>query len=407
MADDEDELVFAEDEDSDAASDSERPWRLLIVDDEEEIHSVTRLALGSFRLQGRGLEFLHAYSGAQAREMLRAEPDIGLVLLDVIMETDDAGLQVARFIREELNNHFIRIILRTGQPGQAPERRVITEYDINDYKEKTELTAAKLYSVVYTGLSSYDDMRQLELARADLQRRNEEIQRAYEDLEKFSYMASHDLQAPLRTIHVFMECLQERIGDTLDPESADLLQRVSAAAQRLRGLISSLLELARVDTCDLQLSHVELGEVVDSIRESVTATLQKSGGRIDYDPAGLPRLTTEPTLIHLLLQNLVGNGLKYQPADRAPVVSVQARQEGDEWQISVADNGIGIEPKYLGRIFEEFERLHTRSEYEGSGIGLAICKRIVRRLNGRIWVESEPGKGSRFTVALPVAPATA
>ena len=146
-----------------------RSWKILVVDDEEEIHGVTRLALDGFECRGRSLQFLNAYSGKEACEIARNTPDIAVILLDVVMESDHAGLDVVRYIREELNNHFVRIILRTGQPGQAPEHQVITDYDINDYKYKTELTRQKLFTTVYTSISSYRDLIALDANRRGLE----------------------------------------------------------------------------------------------------------------------------------------------------------------------------------------------------------------------------------------------
>ncbi|MBK7002320.1 MAG: DUF3369 domain-containing protein [Rhodoferax sp.] len=145
-----------------------RPWRLLIVDDEADIHTVTRLALSKVTYKDRGLEILSAYSGAQGYEMLASEQDIALVLLDVVMESEDAGLRLARRIREELQNHLVRIVLRTGQPGQAPEQRVIVEFDINDYKGKTELTSQKLFTSVITSLRNYEGLLTIEKSRQGL-----------------------------------------------------------------------------------------------------------------------------------------------------------------------------------------------------------------------------------------------
>lgn len=143
-------------------------WKVLIVDDEPEVHAVTKLALNDFQFQHKRLEFFSAYSGSEARKLLLEHQDLAIVLLDVVMETDDAGLQVAQFIRGELQNQFVRIILRTGQPGQAPERQVIVDYDINDYKSKTELTAQKLFTVIMSSLRSYRDIISLEQSRLGL-----------------------------------------------------------------------------------------------------------------------------------------------------------------------------------------------------------------------------------------------
>ncbi len=141
------------------------PWRVLIVDDEPDVHDVTRMALARFRLDDRGLEFLHAHSAGEARAILEQERDIALLFLDVVMETDNAGLDLARWLRQEQGNHFTRIVLRTGQPGQAPEEKVIVEYDINDYKEKTELDRKKLFTTVFAALRAYRDLMQVEEAR--------------------------------------------------------------------------------------------------------------------------------------------------------------------------------------------------------------------------------------------------
>lgn len=166
---DEDELVFldeGEDSEQDAPLDS---WPILIVDDHEEVHKVTSLVLGGFEFEGKGLRLLHAYSGDEAKAMLRAEPDIAVVLLDVVMEKDESGLEVIEFIRHELRNSAVRIILRTGQPGQAPEQEVIVKYDINDYKEKTELTAQKLFTTIISSLRSYRDLRMIQSNKKGLE----------------------------------------------------------------------------------------------------------------------------------------------------------------------------------------------------------------------------------------------
>lgn len=145
-------------------------WKILIVDDEPEVHAVTKLALSDFIFQGKNLEFYSAYSGAEAKTLIQQHPDAAVILLDVVMETDDAGLLVASYIREQLRNERVRIILRTGQPGQAPERQVIINYDINDYKSKTELTAQKLFTVIMSSLRSYRDILSLEQSRQGLEK---------------------------------------------------------------------------------------------------------------------------------------------------------------------------------------------------------------------------------------------
>lgn len=164
------------------------PWLVLVVDDDHEVHSVTRLALDGFRFGGRRLQFLHAHSGAEARRMLEDNRGIAVMLLDVVMESDGSGLEVVEFVRNELRNPFLRIVLRTGQPGQAPETDVITRYDINDYKHKTELTRERLFTTVYTSLSTYRDLVTLDASRRGLEQVIEASARIFElrSLDEFA-----------------------------------------------------------------------------------------------------------------------------------------------------------------------------------------------------------------------------
>ncbi|MCP4137582.1 MAG: DUF3369 domain-containing protein [bacterium] len=167
---DDDELIFSDEVDEDSSAEkSTKAWKIVIADDEEEIHNITKMVLSDYTFEGIGFEFISTYSGEETKTILEEHPDAVMILLDVVMETDDAGLQVAKYIREELKNTFVRIILRTGQPGKSPERKVIMEYDINDYKEKTELTNQKLYTTVMSSLRSYRDLKIIERNRIGLE----------------------------------------------------------------------------------------------------------------------------------------------------------------------------------------------------------------------------------------------
>ena len=174
-----DDLVFSDEPSTATIGKQLAPWQVLVVDDDPAVHEVTKLVMAGFEMDGRTLEFSHCYSSAEARELLAVRNDIALILLDVVMETDHAGLVLARYIREELRNLNVRIILRTGQPGQAPEEQVIKDYDINDYKEKTDLTRRKLITVFYSGLRGYRDLMRIENARLGLRRSIEAIGQLY------------------------------------------------------------------------------------------------------------------------------------------------------------------------------------------------------------------------------------
>ena len=170
-----DDLVFSDEQAEPAIRKTLAAWQVLVVDDEPAVHEVTKLVMSDFEMDGRPLEFTHCYSAAEARSVLATRNDIALILLDVVMESEHAGLDLARYIREDLGNLNVRIILRTGQPGQAPEEQVIRDYDINDYKEKTDLTRRKLITVFYAGLRAYRDLMRIEHARLGLRRSIEAI----------------------------------------------------------------------------------------------------------------------------------------------------------------------------------------------------------------------------------------
>src|SRR5499427_4818919 len=166
----EDDIVHLIDDPGDRLPEQGPRWKIAVIDDEPAVHDGTRFALSDYRLNGQGLEILSAYSAAEGRELMRRHADVAVVLLDVIMESDTAGLGLVEYIRNDLKNETVRIILRTGQPGQAPERRVIVDYDINDYKAKTELTAQKLFSTMITALRSYRDIMTIEMSRNGLEK---------------------------------------------------------------------------------------------------------------------------------------------------------------------------------------------------------------------------------------------
>lgn len=175
-----DDLVFSDEQDVDQCSKPLNPWQVMVVDDEPAVHEVTELVMAGFEMDGRGLAFTHCYSAAEAHAALSQPNDIALILLDVVMESEHAGLDLARQIREDIGNLNVRIVLRTGQPGQAPEEQVIKDYDINDYKEKTDLTRRKLITIFYAGLRAYRDLMRIEHARQGLRRSIEAISQVYD-----------------------------------------------------------------------------------------------------------------------------------------------------------------------------------------------------------------------------------
>ncbi|HVL49156.1 MAG TPA: ATP-binding protein [Candidatus Thermoplasmatota archaeon] len=227
-----------------------------------------------------------------------------------------------------------------------------------------------------------------------------ELERSNADLQQFAYVASHDLQEPLRMVASYVQLIERRYRGKLDKDADEFIEYAVDGARRLQGLINDLLSYSRVGGSNAPFMEVDLGATVDTVRRQLAKTLEEKGARLVV-ATPLPTVRADPSQMVQILQNLVGNGLKFTAPGRAPEVSVSAERDEGAWRIAVRDNGIGIDPEYAERIFVLFQRLHSRETYPGSGIGLAICKRIVERHGGRIWVESKPGEGATFLFLLP------
>jgi len=230
-------------------------------------------------------------------------------------------------------------------------------------------------------------------AEEELRQAADGLARSNEELQQFAYVASHDLQEPLRAVAGYLTLIEEGLGDKLDERSRHHIAGAVQGAERMHTLINDLLELSRVDTRAEPFAPADLNAVLGIALENLTVRVRESGARILHEP--LPTLKVDANQMTLLFQNLVGNAIKFR-GEQPPEVHVSARADNGDWVFTVRDNGIGIEPQYFERIFRIFQRLHTRKQYPGTGIGLAICKKIVERHGGRIWVESQPGKGSSF-----------
>ena len=234
------------------------------------------------------------------------------------------------------------------------------------------------------------------------QKRVEEaLRRSNEDLERFAYVASHDLQEPLRTIASYVQLLENRYGDRLDADAREFIGYAVDGATRMRRLIDDLLAFSRVGTGAGPMAPCDAGAALDAALRGLGSALDDAQAVVARSP--LPSVQADPGQLETVFSNLIANAVKFRGA-AAPRIRVSAARDGPAWAFSVVDNGIGIEPEYFERIFVMFQRLHTRQEYPGTGIGLAICKKIVERHGGRIWVESEPGRGSTFRFTLPAAP---
>lgn len=250
-------------------------------------------------------------------------------------------------------------------------------------------------------LATFVDLTDRVHAELLLEQKLEELAKSNSMLEQFAYVASHDLQEPLRMVTSYLQLLKRRYEDKLDDNARQFIEFATDGADRMKGLIQDLLVFSRVGTQGKEMNSVSLEDVLKETLFNLSMALEESGGEVTHDP--LPTIYADDTQMAQVLQNLISNALKFH-GNEAPRIHVGAKLDGDRWLISVSDNGIGIEDQYCEGIFEIFQRLHNRDTYPGTGIGLAIVKKIVERHGGRIWVESLPEQGSTFHFTLTKSP---
>ena len=227
-----------------------------------------------------------------------------------------------------------------------------------------------------------------------------ELERSNAELQQFAYIASHDLQEPLRMISSYLQLLERRYKGELGQDADDFIAFAVDGAKRMQGLINDILQLSRLGTQEKSLQTTDCGAVFHQALTNLRASIEDCCAEVTHDP--LPMTKADPTQLVQLFQNLLGNAIKFR-GGKDPRIHISAQPKGNEWLLSVGDNGIGIDHRYSDRIFGIFQRLHGRGEYSGTGIGLAICRKIVEGHGGRIWVQSQPGKGATFFFTLPRA----
>lgn len=304
----------------------------------------------------------------------------------------------------QLHKHVIPSKLRNGQMRiqhttvtpvkEDGEEGTMLLFNIQDVTELNTQIQAQQEARAH----AIEEIQQRKQVEAKLAEANDHLRKMNQEMEQFAYHCSHDLKAPLRTITYYREMLEEHLQNDADPEVQELMQSIQRGTSRMTRLIDGLLQYAMAGHTERPKQAVDLKTVVTSVIENLAGMIKTSD--VQMVVGELPTIMSDPVVIEQLFANLINNAVKYGGDDR-PVVRIHSKRLAESWEVTVADNGVGISPKYHNRIFDVFCRAHGGDKYQGNGIGLAACKKIVERHGGQIWVESEPGHGAIFHITLP------
>ena len=397
---DEAEEIEPQDEDKNVSSESN--WKLMIVDDEADVHRMTERILEDITFDGKGFTYLNAYSGKEAKELIVEHPDTALLLLDVVMRTENDGLKVVEFIRSDIKNRFVRIILRTGQPGLAPERKVITDFDIHDYKLKSMLTDQALYTAVISALRTYRDLRIIEKKHNELEKALADAQAAQKARYQILANINHEIKTPLQGILGFTEILM--ISES-NNDNREYLGHIKHSAEGLHKVLSNVLELTELagDSWELNDATILFREYMEQIMDTIQTQAEWKSIMVDYDiDKHIPQsIIIDPKRLRQVLMNLLINAVRYTE-DGTVSLTVELKPEKQLYFV-IKDTGSGIPKENQAQIFDPFMlgENFLNKRYAGVGVGLSICKSIVQKMNGNIWFESQPNEGSTFYFTVP------
>lgn len=346
---------------------------VLVVDDD----ALDRRAV--HRLIGKDYLLLEAATGAQALEILQSDPP-DCVLLDYKIPGTDTFTLLAACVEQQ-----VAVVMLTGTGNEAIAVEALQQ-GTQDYMTKDRVTKEALVHAVTNAIEKVELKRQL--------------MEQQQELEDFVSLAAHDLKSPLRTITSMCQLVQHLTQDTLEAEVQTYLNDAVSHAIDLTHLLDDLLEYTRVSRSQKPFEAVDLNDTVHQVLSALDSVVQESHAIVEVDP--LPTVQGDRTALFQLLQNLIANALKFR-GERVPRVNIFSSSQGNLCQISIRDNGIGIAPQDHDQIFAPLKRLHTKTEYDGTGLGLTLCAKIVKQHGGRIWIESELGKGCLFSFSIPIS----
>lgn len=358
---------------------------ILIVDDTPD-----NLRVLSAMLTNRGYEVRKALSGQRAIASVQSEPP-DLILLDIKMPEMD-GYEVCQQLKATSQGSEVPIIFVSALDDALDKVRAFAAGGV-DYVTKPFQEAEVLARI--------EHQLRIQHLQHQLVQQNEELLRSNRELEQFAYVVSHDLQQPLQSVTGFVRLLQLKYESSLDEVAQDYLTRIHETGSRMQRLVQDLLAYAQVGKYEQEPEQVDCHQVLQQVLDNLQGALQGKQATLTHD--SLPIVQGSESQLIQLFQNLISNGIKFVPADVAPQIHISVTPLSHHWQIGVHDNGIGIKPEHRQQIFEIFQRIHSSSKYPGTGIGLATCKKIAELHGGKIWVESEFGKGTTFYFTLAIA----
>ena len=386
-------------------------YSVLVVDDDEYVHQLTKMVLRGFSFEGCPIRLASAMSAKEAINYLETHNNVAVALVDVVMETDNAGLDLVNHIRNTFNNNEIRLLIRTGQPGAAPEESVFQDYDVNDYLSKTELTAHKLRMAVLNALRSFRDIRKA----VDLQKQimiaeqeSQEASAASEAKSQFLAHMSHEIRTPLNGIIGIADIIAQ---SELDPTQAKYIKTIRGSGEALLAIINDILDFSKIEAGKLELEHIDfsVNDLTNTIQELFVSQLadKKLELKFTIDEKIPKYIQGDPLRLKQILINLISNSIKFTQQGGV-YVGIQLVESGPitDIQFKVRDTGIGIPQDKLNILFDAFTQVDssTTRQYGGTGLGLQISKRLVELMQGEINAHSTEQQGSTFIFNIKVKP---
>lgn len=379
-------------------------WKVLIVDDETSVHTITQLALADFEFEGKGVELISSYSAEEAKQQIAANEDTAIALIDVVMETSGAGLNLIDYIRNDLSNKRVRLILRTGQPGYAPEMEVVKSYDINDYREKTELTAERLLTTVYSALRSFRDIVGMEKLLDELNVAKVSAESANQAKTAFLATASHELRTPLNAIMGMSEMIHgEAFGPIGNEKYKEYAWNIVKSGENLLAVVQNILDMAHgtVSALPLNEEEVNIGELVKDTLLNLNLINEKKSSKLNPKTSSLT-LLADRIAVQRMLIILLSNAVKFS-TEKLNINVLVRMNENAEVELCVTDDGRGFSTLDLDKLTTPFSGTEQSTIADGSGLGLglSVARELIERHGGHLKIRNRAEGGAEACLIFP------